>query len=88
MKEELDLKTLDDWYTEHFEELVDKHPGKAVAVVSGEIVGIGDSEQELDRRARQQYPGETPFVIRVPIEQELIRCTAISFSNHAYRVAY
>jgi Family of unknown function (DUF5678) len=69
---ELDLKRLDDWYTEHFEELVEKYPGKAVAMVNGEIVEVGDSERGLDRRARKRYPGETPFVIRVPTEQELI----------------
>jgi hypothetical protein len=72
MNEELDLKKLDDWYTAHFEELVENYPGKAVAVVNEKIVGIGDNERELDRRAREQYPGETPFVIRVPKEEELI----------------
>ena len=72
MKNELDLKKLDDWYTEHFEELIDKYPGKAVAVVKGEIVGVGESERDLDRRARQQHPGEIPFVIRVPRPEELV----------------
>ena len=88
MKEELDLKKLDDWYTEHFEELVDKYPGKAVAVVNGEIIEIGDNERELDRRARERYPAETPFVIRVPTEQELICLLLSQPLNDARRIIY
>jgi hypothetical protein len=72
MKTEIDLKELDDWYTSHFEELVEKYPGKAVAIVNGRIVGVGESEQEVDSQARKQYPGETPFVVTVPTEEELV----------------
>lgn len=88
MKNELDLKKLDDWYTDHFEQLVEKYPGKAVAVVNGEIVGIGDNERELDPQARQQYPGETPFVTRVPTEEELSYPLLSQSLNHADRILY
>jgi len=72
MKPELDLKKLDDWYTEHFQELVEKYPHKAIAVVKGQIVAVGDSEQEVDRRAREQYPDEIPLVVTIPSEEDLI----------------
>jgi len=72
MKSTLDLRKLDEWYARHFEELVEKYPQKAIAVVNERIVAVGDSEEAVDRKAREQYPGETPLVITVPSEEELV----------------
>jgi hypothetical protein len=72
MGEEIDLKKLDDWYTEHFEELVEKYAGKAVAVINGQVVEVGESELQVDRRAREQHPGQTPLVVTVPTQEELV----------------
>jgi len=69
---ELDLEALDAWYATHFEELVSKHAGKAVAVVAGEIVAVADTEQEVDRQAREKYPDAVPFVLAIPTEEELV----------------
>ena len=72
MKSTLDLNKLDDWYTKHFQELVEKYPHKAIAVVKGQIVAVGDSEREVDRQAKQQYPNEIPLVVTVPSEEDLV----------------
>lgn len=66
------MKKLDDWYTSHFEELVEKYPHKAIAVVKGQIVAVGESELEVYRQALQQYPNETPFVLTIPSEEDLV----------------
>lgn len=72
MKAKLDLQKLDDWYTHHFAELVEKYPRQAIAVVKGQVVAVGDSGQEVDQQARRQHPSEIPFVVTVPSEEELI----------------
>ncbi len=71
-QEELNLEALDEWYTIHFEELVSKHAGKAIAVVTGEIVAIADTEREADRMAREKYPDAVPLVLAIPTEEELV----------------
>jgi hypothetical protein len=72
MKAGIDLKKMNDWYTRLFEELVEKYPGKAVAIVNGEIVEVGETEVEVDRLARRRFPGEIPLVVTVPTEDELV----------------
>jgi enamine deaminase RidA (YjgF/YER057c/UK114 family) len=72
MKAEIDLKKMNDWYTRLFEELVEKYPGKAVAIVNGKIVEIGETEVEVDRLARRRFPEEIPLVVTVPTPEELV----------------
>lgn len=69
---ELNLEALDEWYAVHFEELVSKHAGKAIAVVAGEIVAIADTEREADRLAREKYPDAVLLVLAIPMEEELV----------------
>ena len=71
-QEKLDLEALDQWYTEHFEELVRKYGGKSIAVVSGEIVAVADSERNADQLARKSHPGTAPLVFTVPTEEDLV----------------
>jgi len=61
----------DKWITQHFEELVDKYGGKYVAVVSEQVVAVGDSPKEVDEKARQLYPDKLPSVLLVPKEEDL-----------------
>jgi len=61
----------DKWITRHFEELVDKYGGKYVAVVSEQVVAVGDSPKEVDEKARQLYPDKLPSVLLVPKEEDL-----------------
>ena len=72
MQRKLDLEALDEWYATHFEELVSKHAGKAIAVVAGGIVAIADTEREADRLAREKHPDDVPLVLAIPTEEELV----------------
>jgi len=47
-------------------DLIDKHPGKIVAVMNGEIVGIGDSYQKVYAPFQNQHLDWMPFAVRVP----------------------
>jgi hypothetical protein len=72
VQRELNLEAMDEWYTTHFEELVSKHAGKAIAMVAGEIVAIASTEREADRRARETHPHAVPLVLAIPTEEELV----------------
>lgn len=69
---ELDLAALDNWLTDHFEELVDQYGGQVVAVVDGEVVAVTETEKQADDLAREAYPDSMPFVFPVPTGEELI----------------
>lgn len=72
MQGELNLEAMDEWYTIHFEELVTKHAGKAIAVVAGEIVAVADTERDADHLARERHPDAVPLVLAIPTEEELV----------------
>jgi len=59
------------WIVEHFEELVDRYGGKYIAVINEEIVAVGDSPVEVDRKSIEQFPGETPSIMHVPVKEAL-----------------
>jgi len=65
------MKKSQKWIIEHFEELVDNYGGKYIAVVNEEIAAIGDSPSEVDRKAREQFPGEVPSIMHVPVKEAL-----------------
>ena len=67
----LELERYDNWLSEHFEELVSKYSKKTIAVVNDEIIAVGNDEKELDRMAREKYPGVIPFIFTVPSEEDL-----------------
>jgi len=69
--EALQLKEYDEWLTEHMEELVDKYPGKVVAIHSSRIILIGDMEAEIYRQALELALKPTPLVFRIPREEDL-----------------
>ena len=71
-RQEFDLEEMDKWYSEHFEELVKKYAGKAIAVVNGEIVAVAGTEKEADRLAREKHPESVPLVLSIPTEEELV----------------
>ena len=72
VQRELNLEALDEWYTAHFEELVGKHAGKAIAVVDRKVAAVADTEREADRLAREKYPSAVPLVLAIPTEEELV----------------
>lgn len=67
----LELEDMDRWYTEHFDELVDKYPGKTIAVVNEKIVAIEETEKMAYQIAQQFHPDSTPLVVYIPINEEL-----------------
>ncbi len=71
-RQEFDLEEMDKWYSEHFEELVKKYAGKAIAVVNGEIVAVAGTQKEADRLAREKHPESVPLVLSIPTEEELV----------------
>jgi len=72
VQRELNLEALDEWYATHFEELVMKFAGKAIAVVADEIVAVADTEKEADRLAWERNPDAVPLVLAIPTEEELV----------------
>lgn len=71
-EEKFDLEALDQWYTDHFEELVQKYGGKSIAVVKEKIIAVADTEQEAARLAREAQPDVVPLVLAIPLEEELV----------------
>lgn len=61
------------WIVEHFEELVDRYGGKYIAVAKQEVVAIGDSPAEVEKKAKDMYPEEDVSVMHVP-EKEALSC--------------
>jgi len=70
-QEKLDLEALDQWYTEHFEQLVDQYAGKSIAVIDGQIVAVADTEREAHLAAKASHPLDVPLVLSIPLEEEL-----------------
>ncbi len=67
----LELEKMDRWYTEHFEELVDKYPGKTIAVVNEKIVAVEETEKRAHQVAQKNVPDSIPLVVYIPINEEL-----------------
>jgi uncharacterized protein YlzI (FlbEa/FlbD family) len=59
------------WIVEHFSEMVEKYPGKFIAVVNGKLVAIGDSRAQVEEKARGVEPGKIPSVLRIPREEDM-----------------
>lgn len=66
------LERYNDWMVDHYEQLVEKYPHKAIAVVEDEIVAIGKAEKEVDEIARRKYPDKIPFVTTLPSEEDFV----------------
>lgn len=71
-QENFDLEALDKWYSDHFEELVQKYGGKSIALVEENIVAVADTEREAARLARESQPDVVPLVLSIPLEEELV----------------
>ena len=69
---EMMLEKYNDWMTAHYEELVEKYPHKAIAVVENEIVAVGKTEKEVEDIARRKYPDKVPFVTTLPSKEDFV----------------
>lgn len=65
------LESYDRWLEEHLEELIEEYAGKVIAVYEGKVITTGDSEAEVYRTISGKELAETPFVFRVPTEEDI-----------------
>ena len=65
------MEKYDLWIVDHFSGLVTKHAGKYVAVVNETLVAVGDSDKEVERKARQIEPNKIPSVLRASREEDM-----------------
>lgn len=66
------MKKDDKWILSHFEQLVDRYSGKAIAIVKGKVVAVGASEYQAERKAKKIYPHAQPSVLKIPTPKELV----------------
>lgn len=60
------------WLTEHSREIYEKYSGKWIAVLDGQIIGVGDSATEAARRAEAEHPGADYILEAVDREPERV----------------
>lgn len=63
------LQQHEQWLTENLDQLIEKYPGKIVAVLDGEIVAVGDTYKEV--YAPYQNRDWMPLAVRVPYPDEI-----------------
>ena len=61
----------EEWIADHSEEWSYKHPGKYLALVDFQVLGVYDSGGEAYDEARDKYPEGEITVWYVPREKEL-----------------
>ncbi len=59
------------WFQEHYDELTKKYPGKVVAIVDDQLVGVGDTILEVGRQAFK-ITAKDPFFGKVRGKRALI----------------
>ncbi len=57
------------WIRRHFEELVDKYPGKYAVVAAGELF-VGDDALQLHKEARRKHPNVVPTSFPIPSPED------------------
>ncbi len=60
------------WLTEHSREIYEKYSGKWIAVLDGEIVGVGDTATEAAQQAEAEHAGAAYVLEAVDPEPERI----------------
>ncbi len=60
------------WLTEHSCKICEEYSGKWVAVLNGEIIGVGDTATEAARQAEQEHPVADYILESVDPEPERI----------------
>jgi len=61
----------DQWIRKNFEKLVEKHPGKYIAVAAGKFV-LGKTRQEAEEKITQKVRNILPSVLQIPHKESLI----------------
>lgn len=66
-------KKNDAYYTEHFEELVEKYGGQWIVIACGKLIAVSHKNElsKMLKKARKKYPNEIPLAAPVPQKEEL-----------------
>lgn len=77
------LQTDDEWLADHLDELVERYPGRVIAIHQGVIIAIGDSEAAVYRQLRERGIDPMPLVFRVPRPEDMHSI----LSAHAHHIS-
>lgn len=69
-----DLNAL--WADEEFTMLLDKYPGKYIAILDQEVIAEAPTEQELRKKLDEQFPKQNPMIISIPAMDERSRISS------------
>lgn len=61
------------WVNEEFTMLLDKYPGKYIAVLDQEVIAEAPTEQELRKKLDEEFPKQIPMIISIPAMDERSR---------------
>lgn len=56
----------------HSQELSEKYPGKYLAIVGREVVGISSSSHEAFKKAKAKYPDKKVHISYMPTDEEMV----------------
>lgn len=65
-----ELEKDDEWLKSHFEEIVDRYARQVIAILDQEIVEVGESIHDVQRKVAEHHPARIPFVFEVPSREE------------------
>jgi len=60
------------WLTEHSREIYEEYSGKWIAVLDGQVVGVGDTATEAAAQAESKHPGAAYILEAVDPEPERV----------------
>jgi len=49
-----------------------EHLGDWITVVGEDIISTGNDAKEVYRKAKEKYPGKTPFIMKIPKETVML----------------
>ncbi len=64
------LEQYDEWLADHLGDLVDRYPGRVVAIHREQVIAVGEDEDEVHREVRKRGLTPMPLVFRVPREED------------------
>ncbi len=60
------------WLTEHSQEIYEQYSGKWIAVLDGQVIGVGDTATQAAEQAEAAHPGADYILESVDPEPERI----------------
>lgn len=65
------LQKHNDFMAEHYDELIEKYPGKVVAIEDGQVIAVGIDYGEVYRPLLKEERSVMPLVLKVPHPDDL-----------------